>query len=65
MEMTMAEYEQEREAYMGYCTACDEITRDCTEPDAEEYNCPACEQNTVMGIENAVITEKIEIVDDE
>lgn len=33
----------------GFCTDCLEFTRDCTEPDAEGYDCPVCEKNTVIG----------------
>ena len=45
------EYLDAREFYGGYCTECAEWTRDCTEPDAENYDCPECEQNTVIGAE--------------
>lgn len=38
-----------REDYMGWCTNCKDITRDSTEPDAEGYDCPECEENTVQG----------------
>jgi hypothetical protein len=44
-----SEYMQAREAYEGYCTECESWTRECTEPDAEGYDCPECEKNTVIG----------------
>jgi ribosomal protein L37AE/L43A len=40
---------------IGYCTNCKEFTRDCTEGDAENYNCPECKRNTVLGAETAII----------
>ena len=45
--------------YMGWCTTCHDFTRDSTEPDAEGYDCPVCEQDTVMGAEWALITGEI------
>lgn len=42
-------YEEIRETYEGWCTNCQEVTRDCTEPDAQGYDCPDCEENTVIG----------------
>jgi Zn finger protein HypA/HybF involved in hydrogenase expression len=51
--------------YTGWCTSCKEFTRDSTEPDAEGYNCPECEQNTVVGAENALIAGLIVFVDDD
>jgi hypothetical protein len=49
------------ENYTGFCTNCQKFTRDCTEPDAEGYDCPDCEKHTVMGTENALISGLIEI----
>ena len=49
---TVKEFSEE---YMGYCTACDDITTDSVEPDAEGYICDECGKHTVMGIENAVL----------
>lgn len=42
-------YIRARENNEGYCTVCQDWTRDCTEPDAESYDCPQCEQHTVIG----------------
>ena len=50
-----AEYVEATESYTGWCKACKKFTRGCTEPDAEDYDCPECEQNTVIGAENALI----------
>ncbi len=49
------------EMYTGWCTNCNEFTRGETEPDAEGYYCPVCERHTVMGAEEALLTEVIEI----
>lgn len=52
-------YLEMRESYQGWCNDCQEVTRDNTEPDAEEYDCPVCENDSsVVGadvflIENA------------
>lgn len=56
------EYAYATNSYMGWCTACKEFTRECTEPDATEYDCDKCGQNTVMGAEQAVIEGEIEPV---
>lgn len=40
---------------MGFCQSCKSFTRDCTEPDADNYDCPDCGQNLVVGAENALI----------
>lgn len=48
--------------YDGYCTTCDKFTRKGeTEPDAENYPCPKCKQNTCMGAEQALITGALEL----
>jgi hypothetical protein len=47
----------------GYCTKCDKITcQGGVEPDAEHYKCRDCGGSTVMGVEQAVLAGKIEIV---
>ena len=62
MRLSEAEYSQAAEQYQGYCTVCDDLTRDATEPDAENYKCPTCDGLTVMGTEQAMMLGKIEIV---
>lgn len=42
------------DAMDGYCTTCKKWTAEGVEPDAEDYECPVCEQPTVMGAENAM-----------
>lgn len=50
-----ADYLDATDSYTGWCTVCKEFTRDCTEPDAEGYECPDCGQNTVIGAEDALL----------
>lgn len=59
--VSQADYEEARELYRGFCTVCLEFTRDETEPDAHEYDCPTCGQNTVTGAENALVEGLIEV----
>lgn len=59
--MTVEEYQEAADAYEGYCENCDEITRSSCEPDAREYPCPACGENAVFGIEEAMMMGLIEI----
>lgn len=60
----------EAEAYAigdeGYCTECDEFTNGGVEPDAKNYECISCGENTVMGAEFAIVVlGLIEITEDE
>lgn len=59
--LTVAEYHHARNEYRGFCTTCDAVTTDNVEPDAEEYTCEECESPTVMGIENALMEDLIEV----
>jgi len=59
--ITGSKYLEMVDLCMGFCTKCQEFTRDRTEPDAEEYDCPVCEENTVMGTEQALLLGKITI----
>jgi Zn finger protein HypA/HybF involved in hydrogenase expression len=56
-------YDEAVEASLGWCTTCRSFTRDYTEPDAENYDCPVCGNHTVVGAEQAVILEEFEIVE--
>jgi Zn finger protein HypA/HybF involved in hydrogenase expression len=51
------EYRNASENYEGWCTKCNSFTRDQTEPDAEGYDCPECEENTVVGADNALVMQ--------
>ena len=61
-QVSMTDYEAATESYTGWCVTCQEFTRGCTEPDAENYDCPICGENTVMGAQQALIAGEIEPV---
>lgn len=66
MKMTTEDYQINCDEYNGYCVDCDDVTNyGGVEPDAEEYVCKRCEKNTVMGIEQALVCDHIEIVDED
>ena len=52
---TIEEIETHIETDEGWCIYCGKWTHDCCEPDAREYECPECEQNTVYHAEELVI----------
>jgi PHP family Zn ribbon phosphoesterase len=60
-QITMDQYNEAREAYLGFCTACNKFTTGCVEPDAHEYECESCGELTVMGVEDALMEELIEV----
>lgn len=64
---TEAEYFRHCEHSNGFCTnpECHEITLGDTEPDAEDYYCEHCEQDTVMGFESALTCGEIDIAEEE
>ena len=63
MKITTETFKDARDSYLGWCSTCQEFTREATEPDAESYDCPVCAGDTVTGAENALITGKFEIGD--
>lgn len=48
-EFDESDYRVARADHLGWCAACEDWARDCTEPDAEHYDCPECGQNDVIG----------------
>ena len=60
--VTREDYQQACDDSMGFCTVCKSFTRECTEPDAEDYDCDCCgEETSVVGAENALIMNLIEL----
>lgn len=59
--VSASSYKRACENYRGFCTVCKKFTRYMTEPDAENYDCPKCQGNTVMGAEQALLTFTIDI----
>lgn len=58
--MSEAEYHGYRDRLVGLCCECG-AERGSTEPDAEDYPCEACGQDTVYGIEQLMLMGQIEI----
>ena len=56
-------YERACAEYMGWCPSCRKFTRPMTEPDAMNYDCPACGLDCVVGAENGLIMMAFELVD--
>ena len=61
--VTEEDYTEACDSYTGFCPDCGEFTRDCTEPDAENYDCPDCDKNNVCGAEQALLLGLIDIGD--
>ena len=53
------EYLEAVNNYIGWCEHCKEFTRDGTEPDAQNYDCPQCENDSVVGAEDALMMDLI------
>lgn len=49
--------------YEGWCVQCQSFTRETTEPDAEDYDCPVCGENCVVGALTALLGEEFRIVE--
>jgi len=60
MKPTIEEIYEASSNYEGWCTSCEDFTTGCCEPDAREYECEVCGENTVYGAEEAVIMGLIE-----
>lgn len=46
---TLERIQEADDANEGWCSTCNDWTRGETEPDAEEYECPVCGENSVYG----------------
>lgn len=56
-------YREECDAMAGLCLACGEVVNHGdVEPDAVEYECQACGEHAVMGLENALLGGDLEVV---
>lgn len=58
----LAQFDKALTGYLGWCIYCKSFTRDATEPDAEGYYCPVCEEEAVMGAEQALLRGLITII---
>ncbi len=62
MKMSTEDYLYACNAFAGYCAGCDAITqKNGVEQDAEEYECPACDERKLMGVEQAMLVGKIRL----
>ena len=59
--LTEEEFREYRDEYFGFCTSCGELEEGGVEPDARGYECGSCEKNSVIGLEEALITGHINI----
>lgn len=55
------EYDDATRNYLGFCPNCKDFTRDCTEPDADGYDCPQCDGNDVVGAGQALMLGLIDL----
>jgi hypothetical protein len=53
--VSMEEFKEAQENYLGWCTHCQDFCGEECESDAEEYECPVCEQKTCYGADQALI----------
>jgi hypothetical protein len=60
--MTEQEYQEHVDSYNGVCLSCGEVRYGDTEWDASGYPCDACGKDRVIGIENAMIEDRIIIL---
>jgi hypothetical protein len=65
VKISIEEYNEAVEGSLGWCPLCEEFTRDGTDPDAENYDCFMCDENSVMGAELALVSEMFTLVGDE
>lgn len=56
---TIEDFEEMQDCQMGGCTSCG-AWRDCCEPDARNYKCEDCGENTVYGAEELLIMGLVE-----
>jgi hypothetical protein len=56
-EVSQADFED----YNGICLICGEIRYGGVEPDARGYPCEACETNTVVGLQEALLMGRISV----
>ncbi len=46
---------KQHEGYKGWCIRCGRWTHDSCEPDAHDYKCPKCKNNTCFGAEELLV----------
>lgn len=62
VKLSEEDYRHHHESEDGFCITCLEFTRDGnTEPDARDYPCDKCHNDTVIGTEEALLEGWFEI----
>lgn len=56
--VTIEEYEELLENSQGVCLACG-AWRDCTEPDARDYDCEECGETQVYGPDELLVMGRV------
>lgn len=62
--ISLQELLQHQNNYDGVCTHCGLWTAGGVEPDADDYECEACGEHTVVGAELAFVRDDIEVEGD-
>ena len=65
IKMTEAKFLDACDRSNGLCLKCNEIQEGGCEPDAEGYECSACGEMAVCGIEQALILGRIDIISED
>lgn len=63
IKMTEREYMQHLEDSTGVCTNCRSI-RECCEPDARNYRCDECGEDSVFGVEELLMEGNLQLVEE-
>ena len=53
--MSVTDFEAACEDYEGFCALCGEVTNSNIEPDARRVTCESCGNETVYGMEEALL----------
>jgi hypothetical protein len=63
IEITENDYRNLALDHPGFCQSCREILDEAScEPDAINYTCELCEQNTLMGLDYAILLGYVNVV---
>jgi hypothetical protein len=62
VKVSVEDYNEAVDQYLGWCPLCEDFTRDSTEGDAEDYECELCGEDSVMGAENALLMGVITLI---
>ena len=63
--VTAGEFKEHTDNYDGLCLACGAWSEGDCEPDAREYPCQECEEDAVMGAEDALMEGYVTLTNEE